>query len=90
MNDYFYTWGYLFGKNNGNDTYPVEKINIDMKEMVDFVLKSDFKRKKITYLGCITEKITPKKELYVSGYNEDGAIVFGFDSNGKLYAETYN
>lgn len=51
--------------------------------------KNAFKRKKIIYLGCITEKITPTKELYISGYNEDGVLAFGFDAKGALYAETY-
>ena len=51
--------------------------------------KNAFKRKKIIYLGCITEKITPTKELYISGYSEDGVLAFGFDAKGALYAETY-
>ena len=36
-------------------------------------------------LGCITEKITPTKELYISG----GGLAFGLDAKGALYAETY-
>ena len=52
--------------------------------------KNTFKRKKITYLGCVTEKITPEKELYISGYTEDGVLAFGIDAKGKLYAESYD
>lgn len=52
--------------------------------------KNALKRKKITYLGVITEKITPEKEIYISGYNEDGIIVFGLDPKGKLYVEGFN
>lgn len=51
--------------------------------------KNAFKRKNITYLGVITEKITPEKELYISGYNEDGIIAFGIDPKGKFYAEGF-
>lgn len=52
--------------------------------------KNTFKRKKITYLGHVTETITPEKELYTSGYNDDGILAFGFDAKGKMYAESYD
>ncbi|MBR3058266.1 MAG: hypothetical protein IKG93_09920 [Clostridiales bacterium] len=51
--------------------------------------KNAFKRKKITYLGVITEVITPNKELYLYAYSNEGIMAFGFDENGKFYAEIF-
>ena len=51
--------------------------------------KNAFKRKKITYLGVITEVITPNMELYFYAYSNEGIMAFGFDENGKFFAETF-
>lgn len=51
--------------------------------------KNTFKRKKITYLGNVAETIIPNKELNIA-YGDDGVIAFGFDTNGKFFAEIYD
>lgn len=50
--------------------------------------KSTFTRKKINYLGTITEHLISNQELEL-GYNGKGIIAFGFDTKGKLYVDNF-
>ena len=89
----------LISKRMGLNEYPLFLELYDSKKLDETVsriggkvpksAKNAFKRKKITYLGTITEKLVPNKELNIYHYNDNGIIAFGFDDNGKFYAEAY-